>query len=135
MKVLGKQVEEGQDPELVRQNILDRDLKWDYDSPNNLVCYNCHAYTVVCLDRCTKHYCTTCTAHQRVHVAPRGSEDVMNPRSRWQYGMGIGNRCGEEAERFMNDDELWLCLGGGRTTRYPEEWNHWYNKNEENGDG
>ena len=45
----------------------------------------------------------------------------MNPRSRWQYGMGIGNRSGEEADRFMNDDELWLCLHGTRRTKYPKE--------------
>ena len=80
-----------------------RELVWDYDSPNNLVCYKCKSYTVVCLDRCSRHYCTTCTSHQKIPVAPYGTEDVMSPRSRWKYGMGIGNRSVLEAVEFMND--------------------------------
>ena len=83
-----------------------RDLIWDYDSPNNLVCYQCGEYSVVCLDRCSKHYCTACSAHQKLPVAPYGTEDVMSPRTRWQYGMGVGNRTGEEATNFMNDEYM-----------------------------
>ena len=80
-----------------------RELKYDGESPNGLVCYQCNKYTVVCLDRCSRHYCTGCTAHQKLPVAPYGSEEIMSPRSRWQYGMGIGNREGEKARDFMND--------------------------------
>lgn len=79
------------------------ELLWDYDSPNNLACYQCGEYAIVCMDRCSKHYCTACTAHQKTPVAPYGSEDVMSPRSRWQYGMGVGNRTGTDATDFIND--------------------------------
>ena len=74
-----------------------------FDEKDNIVCYQCKSINVVCMDRCTKHYCIDCTAHQSFGVAPYFAEDVMSPRSRWQYGMGIGNRKGEDAIRFMND--------------------------------
>ena len=80
-----------------------RELVWDEESPNNLVCYQCGEYSIVCMDRCSTHYCPACTAHQKIPVAPYGSEDIMSPRSRWQYGMGVGNRTGEKAISFIND--------------------------------
>ena len=74
-----------------------------FNEDDEIVCKYCKHATVVCLDRCTKHYCATCRKHQHFSVAPYFAEDIMSPRSRWQYGMGIGNRKGDDAIRFMND--------------------------------
>ena len=81
--------------------MIGKELK--FNEEDEIVCKYWSNATVVCLDRCTKHQCITCRKPQHPSLPPYGTEEVMNPRSRWQHGMGIGNRSGEEAERFQND--------------------------------
>ena len=82
-----------------------------FNSNDEIVCKYCNSNTVVCLDRCSVHQCTTCRKPQHNTTAPYGTEDVMSPRSRWQYGMGIGNRSGKEAITYMNDTYMYPRRG------------------------